>query len=78
VAAGATTVEPLAAVEVNPPGLMLILAAPVVFQLSVLFELGATVDGFAMNELMDSVLPDVTVTVTVLVAEPALFEAVSV
>jgi len=78
VAAGVTTVEPLAAADVNPPGLILILVAPIVFQLRVLLEPGVTVDGFPVNELMDGEPAVATVTVAALVTEPALFAALKV
>jgi hypothetical protein len=52
VAVGLTLVEPLGDVEVNVPGVMAILAAPVVAQLSVLLEPEAMLAGLAVKELM--------------------------
>jgi hypothetical protein len=52
VAVGFTLVEPLAEVEVNVPGVMLMLAAPVVVQLSVLLAPELIVAGFAPKELI--------------------------
>ena len=49
-AVGCTLVEPLADVEVNVPGVMAILAAPVVAQLSVLLAPEAMLVGLAVNE----------------------------
>ena len=45
-------VEPLAAVDVNVPGVMAIVAAPVVAQLSVLLEPEAMLAGLAVKELI--------------------------
>jgi hypothetical protein len=73
-------VEPLAEVEVKVPGVMAMLAAPVVAQLRVLLEPELMVVGLAVNEVMVG-LPDdevVTVTVVVAVAEPVELVAVSV
>jgi hypothetical protein len=44
--------EPLADVDVNVPGVMAILVAPVVTQLNVLFAPGFTLVGFAANEVI--------------------------
>jgi hypothetical protein len=78
VATGLTFVEPLADVDVNVPGVIAILLAPVVAQLSVLVAPEVTLVGLAVNELIVG-LPDVfTVTVAVEVAEPAALVAVSV
>ena len=52
VAVGVTVVEPLAAVEVNVPGEMAILVAPVVTQLNVLLEPEAILVGLAANVLI--------------------------
>jgi hypothetical protein len=78
VAVGLTPVEPLAEVEVNEPGVMEMLVAPVVVQLSVLLEPAAMLAGFAMNELIVGLLPPaLVVTTTVSTAEvvPAEFVA---
>lgn len=77
---GATTVEPVAAVDVNPPGLMAMLVAPLVAQLSVLVAPALMLAGLAMNEVMVgfALAGAVTVTVAALVIEPVLFVAVSV
>ncbi len=72
-------VEPLAVVEVNPPGLMPMLVARVVLQLSVLLPPALMLVGIAVNELIVGfAFTAVTVTVAVLVTEPALLVAVSV
>lgn len=52
VADGLKLVEPLADVEVNVPGVMARLAAPVVIQLRVLLEPEEIVAGLAANELI--------------------------
>jgi hypothetical protein len=79
VAVGDTLVEPLADVEVNEPGVMLMLVAPLVDQLNVLLLPEVIVVGLAVNELIVGFVgAGLTVTVTVLVAEPALSVAVSV
>ena len=52
VAVGLTVVEPLAEVDVNVPGVMAILVAPVVTQLSVLVEPEFTLVGFAVKEVI--------------------------
>jgi hypothetical protein len=80
VAAGLTLVEPLADVEVNVPGVMAIVAAPVVAQFSVLLAPELMLVGLAVKELMVGLLGvlTVTVTVTVEVVEPVAFVAVSV
>jgi hypothetical protein len=54
---GDTLVEPLDPVEVNPPGLMAILVAPVVLQLSVLFDPAVTLVGLAENSLIVGAVP---------------------
>jgi hypothetical protein len=76
---GLTLVEPFAELEVNVPGVMLRLVAPVVVQLSVLLEPAVMLAGLAVKELMTG-FPElaVTVTVTVDVVEPELLVAVSV
>jgi hypothetical protein len=78
VAVGLTLVEPLAAVDVNVPGVMAILAAPVVAQLSVLLEPEVILVGLAVKELIVGLLAVFTVTVSVDVVEPAALVAVSV
>jgi hypothetical protein len=78
VAVGLTLVDPLAEVEVNVPGVMAILVAPVVAQLSVLLEPEVIVVGLAVKELITGLLAVFTVTVTVDVAEPAALVAVRV
>jgi len=72
-------VEPLGDAEVNDPGVMATLAAPLVAQLSVLLEPETMLAGLAVKEPMVGTLPAaVTVTVAVDVAEPAELVAVSV
>ena len=51
-AVGLTLVEPLADVDVNVPGVMAILAAPLVAQLSTLLEPELMLVGLAENEVM--------------------------
>lgn len=60
----------------NVPGVMAILVAPVVAQLSVLPEPEVMLVGLAMNELMVGLFAVVTVTVSVEVVEPAGLVAV--
>ena len=76
---GLTLVEPLAAVDVNVPGEIATLVAPVVAQVKVLLEPCVMVAGLAVNEEMTG-LPTAgfTVTVAVAVTEPEAFVAVSV
>jgi hypothetical protein len=78
VAVGLTLVEPLADVEVNVPGVMASLLAPVVTQLSVLLEPEVMREGLAVKELISGLPPAFTVTVSVDVVEPAALVAVSV
>jgi hypothetical protein len=78
VAVGLTFVEPLADVEVNVPGVMARLVAPVVAQLSVLLEPEVILVGLAVKELMVGLLGMFTVTVSIDVVEPAALVAVSV
>jgi len=79
VAVGLTLVEPLPDVDVNVPGVMARLVAPVVAQLSVLLEPELMPVGLAVNELIVGLLPAVlTVTVSVDVVAPAALVAVSV
>jgi hypothetical protein len=77
VAVGLTLIEPLADAEVNDPGAMATLVAPLVAQLSTLLEPEVILAGLAVKELMVGLLT-ATVTVTVAVAEPAELVAVSV
>ena len=78
VAVGLTLVEPLADVDVNVPGVMAILVAPLVTQLSVLLEPEVIVVGLAVKALMIGLPAAFTVTVCKAVTEPALLVAVSV
>ena len=76
---GLTFVEPLAEVDVNVPGVMAIEVAPVVDQLKELLDPELMLVGLAENELIAGALPDdVTVTVAVMVTEPAELVAVRV
>jgi hypothetical protein len=52
VAVGVTVVEPLAAAEMNVPGVMAMLVAPVVTQLNVLLEPEAMLAGLAAKALI--------------------------
>jgi hypothetical protein len=79
VAVGLTVVEPLAAAEVNVPGVMAMVVAPVTVQLNVLLDPELMLVGFAVKELMVGLLAwAVMVTVAVDVVEPAALVAVSV
>jgi hypothetical protein len=78
VAVGFTLVEPLAEVEVNVPGVIAMLEAPVVTQLRVLLEPEAMLVGMAVNEVIVGAPAALTVTVAVDVAEPEALVAVSV
>jgi hypothetical protein len=72
-------VDPLAEVDVNVPGVIAIVVAPLVAQLKLLLDPELTLVGFAENELIVGVLPTAfTVTVTVFVDEPVELVAVSV
>ena len=64
--------------EVNVPGVMAILVAPLVAQFSVLLEPELIVVGLAVKALMVGTLGMFTVTVCVDVTEPARLVAVSV
>lgn len=75
---GLTLVEPLADVEVNVPGVMARLVAPVAAQLSVLLEPEVIFAGLAVKELITGLLAAFTVTVSTDVVEPAALVAVSV
>ena len=78
VAVGLTLIEPLADVDVNVPGVMAILVAAVVAQLSVLLEPEIILVGRAVKELMVGLLAAFTVRVRVDLVEPAALVAVSV
>ncbi|MGB7281753.1 MAG: hypothetical protein WBE13_05775 [Candidatus Acidiferrum sp.] len=78
VAVGVTVVEPVAAAEVNVPGVMLTLVAPVVTQLKVLLVPELMPVGLAVNEVIVGLAKVVTVTLAVAVVDPALLVAVSV
>jgi hypothetical protein len=75
---GVAVVEPLADVDVNVPGVMAMLVAPVVAQLSVLLEPEAMLVGFAVKEVIVGLLAVVTVTFAVAVTEPTALVALSV
>ena len=77
---GLTLVEPLADVEVNVPGVMAMLVAPVVAQLNVLLEPEEMLVGLAAKELTVGLLGGfaATVTTAVDVMKPAALVAVSV
>ena len=71
--------EPLDDVDVNVPGVMAMVVAPVVSQLSMLLEPELMLVGLAVNELIvgaPAVVP--TVTVAFMVFEPAALVAVKV
>ena len=78
VAVGLTVLDPLADVDVNVPGVMAILVAPVVAQISVLLDPDAMVASLALKELMTGLLAVLTVTVAVATVEPAELVAVNV
>jgi len=78
VAVGLTLVDPVADAEVNVPGVIARLFAPVVTQFSVLLEREVIVLGLAVKELITGLLAVFTVTVSVDVVEPAALVAVSV
>jgi hypothetical protein len=78
VAVGLTLVEPVADAEVNVPGVIAMLVAPVVDQSNVLLEPEAMLGGVAVNEEMVGLVAALTVTVTVDVVEPVALVAVSV
>ena len=78
VAVGLTVVEPLADADVNVPGVMAIVVAPDVTQLSVLLDPELMPAGLAVKELITG-FPDVlTLTTAVAVTEPVVFVAVNV
>ena len=80
VVVGLTLVELLAKLDVNVPGVMAIVVAPVVVQLSVLLAPEVMLVGMAVNELMVGFDPvaAATVTLAVAVTEPEALVAVSV
>jgi ribose/xylose/arabinose/galactoside ABC-type transport system permease subunit len=78
VAVGLTFVEPLANLDLNVPGVMAILAAPVVAQLSLLLEPETILVGLAVNDPIVGLCTGFTVTVRADVDEPAAFLAVNV
>jgi hypothetical protein len=73
---GATVVEPLADVDVNVPGVMATLVAPVMLKASVVLEPREMPARLAVNELIAG--GGVTAMVIVAVTEPAELVAVSV
>jgi len=80
VAVGLTLVEPLADADVNVPGVIARLVAPVVVQLSVLVDPETILVGLAVKELIVGfgLLAALTVTVNVEVVELVALVAVSV
>lgn len=78
VAVGLTLVEPLANAEVNVPGVIAMLVAPLVAQLNELLEPEVMLVGLAEKEVMVGLLAVLTVTVAVEVFEPEELVAVSV
>jgi hypothetical protein len=78
VVVGLTVVDPLADVDVNVPGVMATLVAPVAAQLSVLFDPETMVAGLALKELTTGLPDALTVTVAVATVEPLALVAVSV
>ena len=78
VAVGLTLVEPVADAEVNVPGVIAMLVAPVVDQSNVLLEPEAMLGGVAVNEEIVGLVAALTVTVTLDVVEPVALVAVSV
>ena len=76
---GLTSVDPLAEVDVNDPGVIAMVVAPLVAQLKLLLDPELMLVGFAENELIVGLLPAAfTVTVTVFVDDPVELVAVSV
>ena len=78
VAVALTLVEPLADVDVNVPGVMARMVAPLVAQLNMLLEPEVIVEGLAVKEPIVGLPVVFTVTVNVDIAEPAGLVAVSV
>ena len=77
-AVGLRLVEPFGEVDVNVPGVMAMLVAPLVAQLSALLEPDVMLVGLAAKEPMVGLLGVLTVIVSVEVVEPAALVAVSV
>jgi hypothetical protein len=65
-------------VDVNVPGVMAIVVAPLVVQLNMLLEPELILVGLAVKELIVGLLPVFTVTVSADVVEPVALVAVSV
>jgi hypothetical protein len=78
VTSGLSPVEPDAEVDAYVPGVMVMVVAPVVAQLSVLMPPKLMLVGLAVNELIVGRLGAETFTVTVAVVEPVVFVAVRV
>ena len=78
VVVGLTLVEPVADAEVNVPGVIAMLVAPVVDQSNILLEPEAMLGGVAVNEEIVGLVAALTVTVTLDVVEPVALVAVSV
>lgn len=78
VASGLTFVVPLAELDTNVPGVIVMFAAPAVVQLRVLIAPSAMLAGLAVNAVMVGRFGGTTVTVAIAVADPVLFVAVSV
>ena len=64
--------------DVNVPGVMAIVVAPLVVQLNMLLEPELILVGLAVKELIVGLLPVFTVTVSADVVEPVALVAVSV
>lgn len=75
---GVTVVEPVAVVEVNVPGVMLMLVAPAVTQLRVLLVPELMLVGLAVNDVMVGLARVMMVSIALAVVAPALLVAVSV
>ena len=77
---GLTLVEPLAELDVNVPGVIAMVVAPLVDQFNVLLEPEVMLGGVAVKELIVGLLGGVAVTVTVTMdlVEPAALVAVIV
>ncbi|MGB7281756.1 MAG: hypothetical protein WBE13_05790 [Candidatus Acidiferrum sp.] len=71
-------VEPVAVVEVNVPGVMLMLVAPAVTQLRVLLVPELMLVGLAVNDVMVGLARVMMVSIALAVVAPALLVAVSV
>lgn len=76
VVVGATESVPLADVELNVPGVMVMLVAPAVLKANVLLEPDAMLAGVAVNEVIVSGVP--TVMVVVAATDPKELVAVTV